>query len=198
MQVRSPTKSMTVSSKAVSLLFMCVVLNLGDVQHTHASNLSTNHDSTSNKPSDEPHQYRKSARIIAFAEPSPPNDSSVDARSEPLFPESLPSRHKQDNALRNRLTKSDVQHTVRQNHYLIRECDQNHNSKGISGTVNVAFTILPSGRVSNISLHYTSSKYRGTDAAGCILDAVQSMTFPRSKTEKRIKKYPFILLPRKN
>lgn len=89
-----------------------------------------------------------------------------------------------------RLTRPQVQSTIRQYNAQVLRCQQTSNSNKLSGTVNVRFTIQPSGSVSEANVQ--AAEFRGTDVGGCIENVVKGMKFPASQSDQTIN-YPFII-----
>lgn len=96
-------------------------------------------------------------------------------------------------AAKKKLSKSDVQGTIRKYNGRIGACAKTRNSGGLSGTVNVKFTVSSSGKVTGAALHPSSSKFKGTDVGNCVVGVVRAMKFPASQANTPISKYPFIL-----
>lgn len=96
-------------------------------------------------------------------------------------------------AAKKKLSKSDVQSTIRKYNGRIGACAKTRNSGKLSGTVNVKFTVSASGKVSGATLHSSSSKFKGTDVGNCVVGVVRAMKFPASQSNTPISKYPFIL-----
>lgn len=89
-----------------------------------------------------------------------------------------------------KLTRPQVQTTVRQYNAQILRCQQSSNSNKLSGTVMVNFTIQPNGSISAANVQ--PGEFRGTDVGGCIENAVKGMKFPATQSDLTIN-YPFII-----
>jgi len=61
----------------------------------------------------------------------------------------------------------------------------------VEGMANVGFSILGSGKISDVSIR---GKFRGTDTGDCVVKAVKQASFPKfSGKPMTIKNYPFLL-----
>ncbi len=93
---------------------------------------------------------------------------------------------------KSKLSKSDVQGTIRRYSGRIATCKRSQNKNNLGGTMWVKFAIKPNGRTSNVSV--STGKFNGTDVGRCVQKAVQGMRFPATSASKNVDiKYPFKL-----
>ena len=92
-----------------------------------------------------------------------------------------------------KLSKAQVQQTIRKYNGRISTCARQHSEDSPKGTVWVSIDIHEDGTVSNTEIIGKSAKFRGTDVGDCILGVVRKMDFPEARESLSISQYPFVL-----
>lgn len=93
--------------------------------------------------------------------------------------------------LKESLSIADVQEVVLANKPAIAKCveDQRKKEPGVKGTLLMKWTILTSGKVSNVSVQ--TEELKGSYMAGCVGPLIKGLTFPRHKTQGEPITFPF-------
>ncbi len=94
---------------------------------------------------------------------------------------------------KSKLSKNDVQGTIRRYRGRVNTCYRSQNKNNLSGTMKVGFAIKPDGGVTNVSVK--TGKFAGTDVGKCVVKAVKGMKFPATTASSNVnvKSYPFKL-----
>lgn len=93
--------------------------------------------------------------------------------------------------LKDELSSSDVMEVVLANKASLGKCveEQRKKDPGTSGKLLMKWTILPSGRTSNVSV--ASDEFKGTPIATCVGTLIKGMTFPKHKKQGDPITFPF-------
>lgn len=93
--------------------------------------------------------------------------------------------------LKDEITQGDVTETVLANKGSLANCAQEHRKRepGVSGKLVMRWTVLTSGKVSNVGL--VTEEFKGTYMAQCVAGVIKGMTFPRSKKQSDAFQFPF-------
>ena len=93
---------------------------------------------------------------------------------------------------KSKLTKSDVQGTIKRYSGRVANCAKTSNKKNLSGTIKVKFFIKPTGRVTGAKV--ASSNFAGTDVGRCVQKVVSGMKFPKTDASNNLPvTYPFVV-----
>ena len=124
------------------------------------------------EPEPEPQQQQGGGGIL----------SDLDRQSEPE-PEEEPAEE-----LPERLSRSDVQGTIRRYNSQVSACSRDSNPDGLSGNATVRFVVTGSGNVSSAD---AQGEFAGTEVGNCIEGVVEGMRFPETQDDRRTINYPF-------
>ncbi len=93
--------------------------------------------------------------------------------------------------LKDEITQGDVTETVLANKGALATCAQEHRKRepGVTGKLVMRWTVLTSGKVSNVGL--VTEEFKGTYMAQCVAGVIKGMTFPRSKKQSDAFQFPF-------
>jgi len=128
-------------------------------------------------------------------------DGKKKAKEEPKAAETTPTKKKEvyippapgsaGGDLKDEITMGDVTETVVANRGALAKCaeEQRKREPNVNGKLVMRFTVLTSGKPSNVGL--VTDEFKGSYMAQCVAGVIKGMTFPRSKKQADAFQFPF-------